>query len=110
MDSIGQRIKKIRTQRNLSLSELAESAGVAKSYLSNVERGIQNNPSIQFIEKMADTLKVSVHSLLFGDSDQKDGRLDPEWALLVQEAMASGVDKEQFKEFLEFQKWKKSSQ
>ena len=107
MDSIGHRIKKIRTQRNLSLSELAESAGVAKSYLSNVERGIQSNPSIQFIEKMAATLKVPVHSLLFGESGSED-RLDPEWTLLVQEAMASGVDKEQFKEFLEYQKWKKT--
>jgi len=106
MDSIGQRIKTIRTQKRLSLSELAESAGVAKSYLSNVERGIQSNPSIQFIEKIAATLKVSANSLLFGDAE--DESLDPEWMQLVQEAMASGVDKQQFKEFLEYQKWKKN--
>jgi XRE family transcriptional regulator of biofilm formation len=106
MDSIGTRIKMIRTQKRISLSELAEAAGVAKSYLSNVERGIQSNPSIQFIEKMALTLKVPINALLFGETD--DDNLDPEWTLLVQEAMASGVDKQQFKEFLEYQKWKKS--
>ncbi|TLS49379.1 helix-turn-helix domain-containing protein [Paenibacillus antri] len=106
MDSIGNRIKAIRTQKRLSLSELAEAAGVAKSYLSNVERDIQSNPSIQFIEKMAATLKVPINSLLFGE--QEDEPLDAEWTQLVQEAMASGVDKQQFKDFLEYQKWKKN--
>jgi XRE family transcriptional regulator of biofilm formation len=106
MDSIGLRIKAIRTKKRLSLSELAESAGVAKSYLSNVERGIQSNPSIQFIEKMASTLGVPINSILFGATD--DDTLDPEWAALVHEAMSSGIDKQQFKEFLEFQKWKKT--
>jgi len=106
MTSIGRRIKAIRTQKRLSLSELAEAAGVAKSYLSNVERDIQSNPSIQFIEKIASTLKVPVHTLLFGESSEEEA-LDAEWTQLVMEAMASGVDKEQFREFLEFQKWKK---
>ena len=107
MESIGTRIKSIRTKRNITLSELAEEAGVAKSYLSNVERGIQSNPSIQFIEKMAAALKVPVQTLLHGVAEPSAESLDPEWAQLVKEAMASGVDKQQFKEFLEFQKWKK---
>ena len=106
MTSIGSRIKAIRTQKRLSLSELAEAAGVAKSYLSNVERDIQNNPSIQFIEKIASTLKVPVHTLLFGESAEEEV-LDAEWTQLVVEAMASGVDKQEFREFLEYQKWKK---
>lgn len=108
MDNIGQRIKRIRTQKNKSLSELADAAGVAKSYLSNVERGIQSNPSIQFVEKIAQTLNVSVPSILFGEHESEV--LDPEWAQLIQEAMSSGVDKNQFKEFLEYQKWKKNQQ
>ncbi|HWJ76731.1 MAG TPA: anti-repressor SinI family protein, partial [Niallia sp.] len=32
--------------------------------------------------------------------------LDLEWTKLVQDAMKSGVSKEQFKEFLEFNKWR----
>ena len=94
MESIGKRIKTIRTRKSLSLSELAEAAGVAKSYLSNVERDIQTNPSIQFIEKIASTLKVPVNSLLFEQSDEEV--LDPEWKQLVIEAMNSGIEKEQF--------------
>ncbi|MFB9325034.1 helix-turn-helix domain-containing protein [Paenibacillus aurantiacus] len=104
-ETIGARIKKIRLRKGLSLTELAESAEVAKSYLSNVERGIQNNPSIQFVEKIASTLDVTKNALLFDESEEQE--LDPEWAELVHEAMSSGVSKRQFKEFLEFQRWKK---
>ncbi|MCQ6559002.1 helix-turn-helix domain-containing protein [Paenibacillus mendelii] len=105
-ETIGERIKRIRLSKGKSLSELAESAEVAKSYLSNVERGIQSNPSIQFIEKIAATLNITPNALLFEETEQQE--LDSEWAQLVLDAMASGISKNQFKEFLEFQKWKKT--
>lgn len=107
-ETIGARIKKIRLRKGLSLTELAESAEVAKSYLSNVERGIQNNPSIQFVEKIASTLEVTKNALPFVETEEQE--LDPEWAKLVHEAMSSGVSKRQFKEFLEFQRWKKDQE
>ena len=62
---IGDRVKKIRLERKLSLSELALKAGVAKSYLSSLERNLQTNPSIQFLEKIATVLGVpSIRSFL----------------------------------------------
>lgn len=106
-EQIGERIQKLRQDRGYSLSELAEKADVAKSYLSNVERNIQSNPSISFIEKIADALNVSINLLLYGDRPAPE-LLDPEWSELVQEAMTSGVSKKEFKEFLEYQKWKRS--
>ncbi|MNN88424.1 HTH-type transcriptional regulator SinR [compost metagenome] len=94
-------------EKGLSLSELADKADVAKSYLSNVERNIQSNPSIQFIEKMADALEVSIHVLLYGEPvEAQEASLDGEWFRLVQEAMASGISKREFKEFLDYQKWR----
>ncbi|MEC2075388.1 helix-turn-helix domain-containing protein [Metabacillus fastidiosus] len=103
---IGQRIKKYRTTKNLSLSELAERAGVAKSYLSSIERNLQSNPSVQFLEKISSVLGVSVNVLLDGDNENNSNELDYEWTKLVQDAMNSGVTKEQFRDFLEFNKWK----
>jgi XRE family transcriptional regulator of biofilm formation len=104
---IGERIKMLRKRNGLSLTELSQRAGVAKSYLSSIERGLQQNPSIQFLEKVGAVLKVSVEDFLNSDqSEQKVDHLDHEWADLVREAMASGVSKDQFKEFLEFNKWK----
>lgn len=103
---IGDKIKQIRKDKKMSLSELAEKAGVAKSYLSSIERNIQTNPSIQFIEKVSVVLDVSVNELIREKQSADIEELDDEWLEIVQEAMDSGVTKEQFKEYLEFNKWR----
>ncbi|WP_108668915.1 helix-turn-helix domain-containing protein [Peribacillus acanthi] len=101
---IGDRVKRLREEKKMSMSELADKAGVAKSYLSSLERNLQTNPSIQFLEKISGVLEVPVDSLLH-DEPNKDS-LDADWMKIVQEAMKSGVSKEQFREFIEFNKWK----
>ncbi|MDE5413773.1 helix-turn-helix domain-containing protein [Alkalihalobacterium chitinilyticum] len=109
---IGETVKKLRLEKGLSLSELAESAGVAKSYLSSIERNIQSNPSIQFLEKISSVLGVSVETLLNENKEKKPNTeydLDSAWVELVKEAMDSGVTKEQFREYLEFNKWRKNN-
>lgn len=103
---IGERIREYRKINKMSLSELAEKAGVAKSYLSSIERNIQSNPSIQFLEKVSSVLNISVHLLLHGESDNHEEMLDQDWEDLVREAMSSGISKQEFREFLEFNKWK----
>jgi len=95
----------IENKKKMSLSELAEKAGVAKSYLSSIERNIQSNPSIHFLEKVSEVLGVSVNTLLHDEQGETLG-LDSDWEDLVREAMSSGVSKEEFREFLEFNKWK----
>ncbi|ENQ3104906.1 Anti-repressor SinI [Bacillus sp. 491mf] len=102
---IGERIKRLRLQRGISLTELAEKAGVAKSYISSIERNLQKNPSIQFLEKISSVLHVPVDVLLH-DEPTEEHAMDSEWIKLVKEAMHSGISKEQFREFLEFNKWK----
>lgn len=103
---IGEKIKELRKAKKMSISELAEKAGVAKSYLSSIERGIQVNPSIQFIEKISIVLGVSINELIRENQSKQKEELDEEWLEIVQEAMDSGVSREQFKEFLEFNKWR----
>ncbi|WP_449536940.1 anti-repressor SinI family protein [Ferdinandcohnia sp. Marseille-Q9671] len=39
-------------------------------------------------------------------SEPENVELDSEWTRLVREAMKSGVSKDEFKSFLEFNKWK----
>ncbi len=105
---IGERVKKLREEKKMSMTELAERAGVAKSYLSSLERNLQTNPSIQFLEKIAVVLGVPVDVLLF--DELKRDTLDSEWVKIVEEAMKSGVSKQQFREFIEFNKWKISKE
>lgn len=101
---IGERVKLLRKEKKMSLSELAEQAGVAKSYLSSLERNLQTNPSIQFLEKVAAVLNVPVDHLIHEQPNKEE--LDSEWMKIVQEAMNSGVSKDQFREFLAFNKWR----
>jgi XRE family transcriptional regulator, master regulator for biofilm formation len=106
---IGKRIQQLRLQRRMSLSELAERAGVAKSYLSAIERDIQGNPSISVLEKLCGVLGVSMTALIEGDDAELQKqleRLDQDWIQLIRDAMTSGVSKDEFKEYLEFQKWR----
>ena len=107
---IGERIQKLRMEKNLSLSELADRAGIAQSYLSSIERDIRDNPSIQVLEKICSVLDVDVATLVSHVDDSKgngDGQsLDPDWINLVREAMQSGISKEQFREVLEFARWR----
>jgi XRE family transcriptional regulator of biofilm formation len=103
---IGKRVQQLRLEKELPLSELAERAGVAKSYLSTIERDIQSNPSIQFLEKIETVFGVPVDSLLHPNSEVNEEKIDPEWREIIQQAMESGVSKEEFKEFLEFNIWR----
>jgi len=105
---IGRRVKQLRMEKGLTLTELAEKAGVAKSYLSSIERDIQSNPSIHFLEKICAVLDVPIESFLQNKTSLHK-ELDEEWLGLVREAMDSGISKEQFLEFLEYNKWRKNN-
>ncbi len=88
------------------MSELAVRTGFAKSYISSIERGVQSNPSIHFVEEVAEALGVSVHYLVQGETKTIDIPLDEDWVELVVEAMNSGLSKQQFREYLEFNRWR----
>ncbi|AOH57104.1 helix-turn-helix domain-containing protein [Peribacillus muralis] len=105
---IGERVKKLREEKKMSMTELADKAGVAKSYLSSLERNLQTNPSIQFLEKISAVLNIPVDALLY-DAPNKEA-LDNDWMKIVEEAMKSGVSKQQFREFIEFNKWRKDKE
>lgn len=110
--AIGKRIHELRLKNGLSLTEVANRAGVAKSYISSVEREIQINPSIQFLEKVSSVLGISVEQLINEketENPEPVTLLDKEWLELAKSAMDSGVSKEQFRQFLEFQKWQQQN-
>lgn len=103
---IGEKIKRLREEKRMSISELAAKADVAKSYLSSIERNLQKNPSIQFMEKISAVLNVSVNDIILDDDSPDPKDLDSDWLKIVQEAMSSGVTKDQFREYLEFNQWR----
>jgi XRE family transcriptional regulator of biofilm formation len=110
---IGERIRKLRKSKGYSLSELAEKAGVSKSYLSYLERDLQTNPSLQFLQKISLSLGTDLEFLLDGAAGNKKKEhnkqvVDEEWKKLIQKAIKEGMTKEDFikyRDYLQFQKW-----
>ena len=103
---IGTNIKHIREGQGLTLSECAHRASISKSYLSNIERNLNQNPSIHILEKVAAVLEVDLRSLI--DKTPENEQSDQEWIEFVNELKKSGVEKEQLQEFkkvIEFVKW-----
>ena len=61
---LGQAIRTLRLGKSWSLSELAESAGVTKAYLSDLENGTAGKPNIQYVYSVATALGVTIDTLL----------------------------------------------
>ncbi len=74
--SLGQRLHRLRTDRGLGLGELARRCEVSKGYLSQLERGEANNPSVEAVRKLAAGLEVPVADLL-GENPKRDRRKVP---------------------------------
>ena len=60
---IASNLKKLRTERNLSLGQLSDISGVSKVMLSQIEKG-ESNPTINTIWKIANGLKVPYTKLI----------------------------------------------
>jgi transcriptional regulator with XRE-family HTH domain len=60
---VSRNIQRIRTERELSLGELARRAGVSKQTLSKIEQGL-GNPTIGTLEEVARALSVRISGLL----------------------------------------------
>jgi len=105
---VGEKIKNLRIRKKYSITELSEKAKVSKSYLSYIERGIQENPSLQVLSRLARTLDTTVEYLMGQEIKMKNTSMpiDPEWILLVDEAIKNGVSKEDFSYYLDFIKFK----
>ena len=106
---IGKNINKIRRQKGYTLSDLAKRTGISKSYLSNIERDLKKNPSIQVIEKISSVLEVDLKTLLeFGADIEADEQLEQEWLDFIQELKRAAIDKDRIHEYrilVEFIKW-----
>lgn len=63
------KIKSLRKEKKITLTELGEKTGYSASFLSQIERGT-NRPSLEALRKIADALDVTVASLLANEAPQ----------------------------------------
>lgn len=66
------RIKEIRLEKNLSLEYLSKKSTVNLGYLSQLERGEKQNPSMNLLYKIASALEVNTKDLFYTIDDIND--------------------------------------
>ncbi|CAM4078214.1 helix-turn-helix domain-containing protein [Kibdelosporangium persicum] len=71
----GPRLKRLRTQRGLSLSDLSETTGISKSTLSRLEVG-QRRPSLELLLPIARAYRIPLDELV-GGPEVVDPRIRP---------------------------------
>lgn len=69
--NLGNAIKLIRTQSNLTQTELAEQAGISVSYLSMLERN-KRDPNFSTLERIIDVLNVPMSIFVFLAADEDE--------------------------------------
>src|SRR5437899_3316895 len=67
-DRLGPRLRQLRSQRDLTIAQLAEKAGVSSGMISQIERG-NANPSIKTLQRLRAALGVNLWEFL----DEKAG-------------------------------------
>jgi transcriptional regulator with XRE-family HTH domain len=66
---LGATVQRLRKAYNLSLSELSQQSGVAKSIISQIERN-ETNPTLATIWRLAQALDVSIERVLQSSADE----------------------------------------
>jgi transcriptional regulator with XRE-family HTH domain len=63
--SVGQLIAHYREKHNMTQKELGETAGLSGAYISQLERGMVDNPSTQTLDKVCKTIGIRVERFYF---------------------------------------------
>jgi transcriptional regulator with XRE-family HTH domain len=63
-NGLGDRVRKYRTDRGLTLTALAAQAGLSKSFVSSIENGETPRPSAKTLYAIAEVLGVTMSDLL----------------------------------------------
>ena len=69
MPMIGQRIRQLRQQKNLSQGDIEETTGLLRCYVSRVENG-HTVPSLETLERFAAALNVPLYQLFYTGEDK----------------------------------------
>ena len=68
-ETIGQQVRSLRLEKNMSLGQLAQISGISKVMLSQIEKGVAN-PTINTLWKIANGLQVPYAELIAPSTEE----------------------------------------
>ena len=105
MKTLGERIRELREEKDLSVRELAKQMKVSAPFLSDVELG-RRHPSEEVLARVAENLDATVEELKKHDSRAPVQELkrivasDPKMGFALRQVVDEGVSAEDLLEFL----------
>lgn len=82
-ESLGAKLRHLRTSRELTIAQLAEQAGVSSGLISQIERG-NSNPSIKTLQRLRAALGVNLWEFLDDRAASRSGEVSaPEASTFV---------------------------
>lgn len=95
---IGREIRRLRQEKGLNITELAEKIGVSRSYLSQIELESVKSPTIDTAKKIANALGISVSELINEKEPQEHGSATAYGSPLNSEEIKKFADEKNEKE------------
>ena len=62
--TLAMNVKRLRTKRNLTQTELAKRAKVSQAFVAQLETGVEDNPTLDTLRRLAKALKATVGELV----------------------------------------------
>jgi transcriptional regulator with XRE-family HTH domain len=88
---IGNRLRSVREEKNLSQGDIEQRTGLLRCYISRVENG-HTVPAIETLEKMARALELPLYQLMYDGQEppalplKGDGKRSDEWGAVGKDA------------------------
>lgn len=70
--SLGSKLKILRQKKGESLQQVANSVGISKAHVWEMEKGSSSNPGIELLTRLAKHFNVSVAYLIDDNSETSD--------------------------------------
>lgn len=105
MKTIGERIRELRGEKDISLRELASKVGVSAAFMSDVELG-RRQPSDKHLAALARILRTPLKELKLSDTRppvqevRRKANADPEYGFALRRIVDSKVTPQELLDFL----------
>lgn len=66
-DTLGYKLKEVRTEKGMSVLDLAEKSGISRTWIWAIESGNAKNVSVKVLLALANALGVTIDEIFFED-------------------------------------------